>query len=197
MASFTSWSLFPYIFNQDRSKFYINSHNRLLKWDSLSTKDEDDNSIRNDFETYLQVREFITKNHPQLVHIGLSGTDTYGHKKMYDRYLCQAHLADNIIAGLWHLVQSSAFYKNKTTFIITTDHGRGRGVNGWDKHGFLVKGSSQTWLAMIGNGVKKIGECKEPLQLYQRQIVGTIGRFLNLNSYSNYSLPLYYFTAFK
>jgi hypothetical protein len=163
----------------------------------LVIEDDNNNSLRNDFDTYTQAKEFILKNHPRLVHVGLSGTDTYGHKKMYDRYLYQAHLADNIIAGLWQLVQSSVFYRDKTTFIITTDHGRGESVDNWYKHGFLVPGSSQTWMAMLGNGVRKIGECKEPTQLYQKQIAGTIGHFLNITSYNNYSLPITYFTAFK
>jgi hypothetical protein len=116
---------------------------------------------------------------------------------MYDHYLYQAHLADNIIAGLWELVQSSSFYRNKTTFIITTDHGRGKNASEWYRHGLLVSGSSQTWVAMLGNGVKRIGECKEPVQLYQKQIAGTIGYFLNITSYNDYSLPFSYFTALK
>jgi hypothetical protein len=197
VASFTSWSLFPYIFNKNRSGFYINSSNAILEPDSLIMRDDDNNSFRNDYETYTQAKEFILKNYPRLVHIGLSGTDTYGHKKMYDHYLYRAYLADNIIAGLWELVQSSSFYRNKTTFIITTDHGRGKNAGEWYRHGFLVSGSSQTWVAMLGNGVKKIGECKEPVQLYQKQIAGTIGYFLNIPSYNNYSLPFSYFTAFK
>jgi hypothetical protein len=195
VASFTSWSLFPYIFNKSRSGFYINSSNEVIQTDSLITKDDDNNSLRSDFETYKQAKEFIIKNHPRLVHIGLSGTDTYGHRKMYDHYLFQAHLADNIIAGLWELVQSSSFYRDKTTLIITTDHGRGNNINDWDKHGFLIGGSSQTWIAMLGNGVKKIGECKEQVQLYQKQIAGTMGYFLNLTSYNKYSFPFSYFTA--
>ena len=197
VVSFASWSLFPYIFNKDRSGFYINSSKTILQPDSLGMKDDDNNSLRHDYETYTQAREFILKHHPRLVHIGLSGTDTYGHKKMYDQYLYQAHLADNIIAGLWELAQSSSFYRNKTTFIITTDHGRGENTKDWYKHGLLVPGSSQTWVAMLGNGVKPIGECKEPVQLYQKQIAGTIGHFLNITSYNNYSLPFSYFTAYK
>jgi hypothetical protein len=197
VASFTSWSLFPYIFNKDRSGFYINSSNAILEPDSLSMRDDDNNSLRNDYETYTLAKDFILKNHPRLIHIGLSGTDTYGHRKMYDHYLYQAHLADNIIAGLWELVQSSSFYRNKTTFIITTDHGRGKSSTDWYRHGLLVRGSSQTWVAMLGNGVKKMGECKEPVQLYQKQIAGTIGYFLNITSYNNYSLPFSYFTVFK
>jgi hypothetical protein len=196
VASFTSWSLFPYIFNKQRSEFILNSQDKLFENCTGSTiKDDDKNSIRNDYKTYTLAKNYIITNHPRLVHIGLSGTDTYGHKKRYDHYLYQAHLADKIIEELWHLVQSIPFYANNTTFIITTDHGRGATANSWYKHGFFVRGSSQTWVALLGNGVKNIGERKNPVQLYQKQIAGTIGYLLNISSFNNYSFPINYFTA--
>ena len=118
-----------------------------------------------------------------------------GIKKQYDYYLYQAHLADKIVAGLWHMVQASPFYRDNTTFIITTDHGRGSSDENWYKHGFLVNGSSQTWAALVGNGIKSIGECRQAIQLYQKQVAGTRGYFLNANAYKNYSFPLSYFTT--
>jgi hypothetical protein len=195
VASFTSWSLFPYIFNKRRSKFFINSHDKLFETFSAIMKDDDNNSIRNDFETYTAARNYIISHHPRLVHVGLSGADTYGHKKQYDHYLYQAHLADEIISGLWELVQASSFYRNKTTLVVTTDHGRGASDNNWYKHGLLVKGSSQTWAALLGTGVRSIGECKRPAQLYQKQLAGTIGYFLNITSFNNYTFPISYLTA--
>ena len=198
VASFTSWDLFSYIFNKGRSNFHLNSQHKLFDDPSgIVFKDDDNNAIRNDFDTYETARKYIIQHHPRLVHIGLSGTDTYGHQRRYDHYLYQAHLADRIIEGLWYLVQSSSFYRNRTTFIITTDHGRGAGRNNWYKHGLLVRGSSQTWAALIGNGVRALGENKRPAQLYQKQIAGTIGYFLNLASFNNYSFPVSYFSAIK
>lgn len=203
VVSFASWDMFPYIFNQQRSGLYVNSHDPLLKKKNqnlsfaISTAETNDPSLRNDAATYFAAKEYILAHHPQLVHIGLSGTDTYGHRRRYDDYLYQANLADKIIGQLWQLVQSSTFYRNRTTFIITTDHGRGSTSKNWYKHGLLVKGSSQTWLALLGNGVRKFGEYKQAVQLYQKQIAGTIGYFLNVTSYSNYSLPINYFTAIK
>ena len=79
--------------------------------------------------------------------------------------------------------------------MITTDHGRGDKRHNWYKHGMFVSGSSQTWLALMGNGVRKLGECKQPVQFYQKQLAGTIGYFLNITSYSNYALPISYFKA--
>ena len=149
---------------------------------------------RNDFETYSAAKEYTSTHHLRVVHIGLSGTDTYGHKKQYDYYLYQAHLADKIIAGLWQIVHASSFYRDNTTVIITTDHGRGSSDNSWYNDGMLVRGSSQTWAALIGNGIKSIGESSQAIQLYQKQVAGTMGYFLNATSYKNYSFPLSYFT---
>ena len=197
VASFTSWGLFPFIFNKDRSTFYLNSQNRIFEGNSSSffKKDNDNNSIRNDFETYSAAKEYILSHHPRVVHIGLSGTDTYGHKKQYDYYLYQAHLADKLIAGLWRFVQACPFYRDNTTFIITTDHGRGSSDNSWYNHGMLVSGSSQTWAALIGNGIRSVGESRQAMQLYQKQVAGTMGYFLNATSYKSYSFPLTYFTT--
>lgn len=199
VASFTSWSLFPYIFNKNRSGFYVNSENNLFEgnFSAPVLKDEENNSLRIDSDTYEAAKNYIIKNHPRVLHIGLSGTDTYGHKKQYDRYLYQAHLADKIISGLWNLVQSSLFYRDNTTFIITTDHGRGSSDDNWYKHGLLVKGSSQTWVALLGNGIKSLGENKRPAQLYEKQVAGTMGYLLNITSYNNYSFPINLFSAVK
>lgn len=199
VASFTSWEMFPYIFNQKRSKLHVSSHNRLSQKNMLSfflnkkTKYNNDTALHHDLATYAAAKDYILKHHPRLVHIGLGGTDEYGHKRQYHNYLYQAHLADNVIAWLWQLVQSSSFYRDKTTFIITTDHGRGANKKDWHKHGIFVKGSSQTWMAFLGNGIRNMGECRNRVQLYQKQLAGTIGHFLNVTSYNNYSVPVSYF----
>jgi hypothetical protein len=196
VASFTSWDMFPSIFNVKRSKLFINSRNTLFQGEEIKASnnhDEDDASIRSDYSTYEAAKKYITERQPSVMHIGLSGTDAYGHKKQYTDYLFQAHLADNIIRWLWDFVQSMPLYHNRTTFVITTDHGRGNKKDSWYKHGLFVSGSSQTWMALLGNGIRSIGECKRPEQLYQSQLAGTIGYLLNVLSYRNYSLPVSYF----
>ena len=59
-------------------------------------------------------------------------------------------------------------YKDNTTLLITTDHGRGKKDNSWTSHGSFIAGSSETWLAMIGPGLQPLGEVKEDQQLYQK-----------------------------
>ena len=99
------------------------------------------------------------------------------HQGRYDLYLEKANLADKIIADLWHWVQTTPGYANNTSFIITTDHGRGR-KNKWVSHNEFIKGSSQTWMALIGPGIMPLGEVKETNQLYQQQLAQCIAHLL-------------------
>ncbi len=72
-----------------------------------------------------------------------------------------------------------AAYKDKTTLIVTCDHGRGDEVKSeWTSHGQKIKGASELWLAAMGPDTKAMGEVKEPGQLYQRQIATTIAALL-------------------
>ncbi len=204
IAAFTSWNLFPFILNAERSKLYINSGYSNDQMENVSRTQEalkllkqnaemDHKSTRNDMLTYLTAKDYIMKNLPKVVYLALGGTDEFGHDKNYGQYLKEAHQADRIIRDLWNLVQQSAFYRNNTTFIITTDHGRGSSGSNWYKHGFFVPGSSQTWIAMIGKGVRAIGEHAARTQLYQKHIAGTIGYLLGVTSYRSEIIPSTYF----
>lgn len=182
IASIASWELFPYIFNQKRSKIFLNSGKRA--------GGQSEKGVRSDSSTYAVAQAYILRHQPRVLHLGLSGTDEAGHQKDYGQYLREAHLADQIIARLWELVQSLGFYKNKTTFIITTDHGRGNESSNWFKHGFFIPGSSQTWIALLGNNIAPLGESNRSEQLYSRQIAGTISYLLRVSRFGRPTLPL-------
>jgi len=201
IASFTSWNVFPYILNEERSKVHVNSGyepsvqgeltRTQMALNKLQSQPEyEDQHERSDLLTFLAAREYILKNQPKIMHIGLGGTDSYGHQRKYDQYLKEANQADKIIADLWSLVQSLPFYRDNTTFIITTDHGRGNKVNTWHKHGMFVNGSSQTWIMMLGKGIKALGERDGKSQFYQKHIAGTVGYLLGVKSFSKQMLPV-------
>jgi hypothetical protein len=78
-------------------------------------------------------------------------------------------------------VQSHDHYRNKTTFIIATDHGRGTiPLETWKNHGTEIKGADEVWLAVIGPDIIARGEVKTKMQYYQNQIAGTIAYLLGL-----------------
>jgi hypothetical protein len=202
VAAFTSWNLFTYILNERRSGVHINCRNdkkaaSVFKKSAAALPHfyDKNGNTRNDWTTFTTARDYIMKHQPKMVFISLGGTDEYAHQKKYDAYLQQAQLADTIIAELWNLVQSSSFYKGQTTFVITTDHGRGGAENNWHKHGFLTKGSSETWMALLGNGIQPVGEHTTAMQLYQAQVAGTVSNLLGVRSFERQSIPVSFYTA--
>lgn len=188
VAAFTSWNIFPYIFNKKRSSFTINSGYQNIDDVDSSEANNLINEVqdavvkkthtRHDELTFLSSMEYIKTHKPRVVFLGLGETDEFAHEGKYDMYLQQAAKVDRMIAELWYYVQTDPYYKNNTTFIITTDHGRGKKPATWHTHGVFTKGSGDTWLALIGPGIAPQGEMKIAQQHYQKQIAATVATML-------------------
>jgi len=187
VAAFSSWNIFSAILNEKRSRLPLNSGYEPLPDDSSINNEiinaAQDNILqkkntRYDLLTYLSAREYIEHHQPKVVLIGFGETDEFAHRGRYDLYLQQATQVDRMIAELWYYVQTNSFYRNKTTFIITTDHGRGRRTSAWYRHGIFTGGSGETWFAIIGPGIMPEGEIKYAQQSWQKQIAPLIAQIL-------------------
>ena len=194
VVAFTSWDVFPYILNEKRSRLRVNSGYENMNEDNevqrLVNKVEnesvyDKTETRQDELTFITAKEYVQQFRPSVVYLSFGETDEMAHKGRYDLYLERAAQTDKMIGELWHWVQSTAPYKDHTTFIITTDHGRGKSSSKWTSHGFFISGSSQTWLALIGPNIKPVGEIKVPGQIYQKQIAQTIANLVGENFQAN------------
>ena len=179
VAAFSSWDVFPYILNAKRSGLPINSGYDSLALDTeraglLNQLQEEGiykkEHTRHDRLTFIAAKEYMAEKHPRFVFLGLGETDEFAHQGRYDLYLQQANEFDRMIGELWHWIQTDPEYKDKTTLIITTDHGRGKRPSKWTSHGFHVKGSSQTWMALLGPNIPALGEVKENQQLWQKDV---------------------------
>jgi hypothetical protein len=191
VVAFSSWSAFPYILGKQRNELPVFSGYETLPDTSNNSTLQMINEVQNkivvekkatryDAITFLAAKEYIKQHQPKVVFISLGETDDSAHGSRYDNYLQEAAQVDKMIADLWYFIQTSPAYKNNTTLLITTDHGRGYKTNQWNKHSFLVKGSGEAWLAVIGPGIKPLGEIKEPRQLFQKQIANSIAALLGV-----------------
>lgn len=190
VAAFATWDVFPYILNKQRSGIYVNADvdsfyfntpafNLLNDLQSLTTRPI---GVRPDVFTYVAAREYLKQYKPKVLYIAFDETDDYAHAGMYDQYLMSAQAQDAMIADLWKTVQSLPQYKNKTTLLITCDHGRGDSIKAeWKDHGEKIKEASGIWIAALGPCVQAKGEVKEAGQLYQRQMATTIAALLGIN----------------
>jgi hypothetical protein len=180
VAAFTSWDVFPFILDRKKGSFVLNSghqnidgklsQNESMLNDVQSKVIGEKTETRYDELTYIACREYVIKKKPSVVFLSFSGTDNAGHDKNYNQYLKEASNADRMIGELWNLVQQIPEYAGKTTFLITTDHGRGAKASNWHKHGFFVPGSSETWMALLGPSIVPQGELRVNDQLYQKNI---------------------------
>ncbi|MEO7308019.1 MAG: hypothetical protein ABIR78_07820 [Ferruginibacter sp.] len=188
VVAFTSWDVFPYILNEQRSGILVNSGYDTInasmpsKEEALINRTELEgepqiSTTRFDQLTFLVAKEYIRKNSPRVTYLGLGETDEFAHLGRYDLYLEQANKIDMMLAELWHWVQTTPGYAGNTTFLITTDHGRGR-KNNWTSHGEFITGSTQTWLAVMGPRLQPLGEMKERQQLYQQQLATAIAHLV-------------------
>lgn len=191
VAVFASWQAFHYIINPKRSGLHLNAGNDTAT-SRLTSREKYLNimqagtpspwkATRFDKFTHSYAIEYLKKNHSRLVLIAYGETDEFAHQGKYDKYLQAVRQIDNYIKEIWEWVQSNDNYRDKTTLIITTDHGRGAGKHSWRGHGIGRSGSNQTWFAILGPDTQSLGEIKSKNHYYTSQIANTIAAFLNLN----------------
>jgi hypothetical protein len=193
VAAFCSWDVFPFIINDKRSNIPVNAGFMEATGNDLTLKERylnelqqvtpsPWNSVRLDVFTHEYAKEYIRKNHPKVLFISYGETDDFAHDGRYDHYLHAAKRTDGFIHDLWKLYQSDPFYRGNTTFLITTDHGRGDLIKKeWTSHGNIIKGSNEIWFAVIGPDTPALGERHDTPLIFQNQVAATAAAFLGLN----------------
>src|SRR5204862_7548200 len=144
-AAFGTWDVFADIFNRSRTKRVIRAgwevppkprsprvtlldelyRSTMRLWGDLA------------YDSFMQadVIDYLYTSHPRLLFVGYGETDEWAHAGRYDQVLHSAHRFDGFVAQLWRALQSDGEYRDRTTLIITTDHGRGSGPTEWKSHG--------------------------------------------------------------
>lgn len=194
VAAFSTWQTMPFILRKDISGIHINSGKDKAEGEGLTRRERKLNKVTDHYHnphgdrfdkfTFQYAIEYMRRNTPRVTFISFDETDEHGHGGRYDEYLKSAHAADSMIAHLWSWIQSHSDYKDKTTMIITTDHGRGTSARGWRGHALLFRGSAQVWMAVIGPDTPPTGEVKTSMRLKLNQVAATIAMLLN-HDYKN------------
>jgi hypothetical protein len=186
---FGTWSVFHDIFNEDRSHLPIRSGTTLV--DAGDASDSGRlleqlyaTTTRLEFEdpydSFLSValRRHLEKHHPRVLFVGFGDTDNFAHLGHYDMVLNAAHNFDGFLGALWREMQAIPAYRDKTTFIVTADHGRGSGPEDWKEHGVDQKGSQNIWIGVLGPDTPPLGERHDVPPVTQAQIAATVAAAL-------------------
>jgi len=197
VAVFASWEAFPAIFNVGRSGLNVNAgytdfaenhiDDRLKFLNELQHKAPHYlGDTRIDFMTFEFGKEYLKEYKPRVLYLAFDETDDMAHAGNYKMYLSQAHQEDAYLQELWQYIQTDPAYKNKTTLIITCDHGRGDvSPDAWRSHGSMIKNSEQTWLAVIGPDTPADGIIQTQTTTYHKQLAQTIAMLLGFDFKKN------------
>lgn len=148
-----------------------------LQWIMLTPWD----TVRFDATTFGFALEHLKTQKPRLLYIALGETDDWSHLKRYDRYIEMAHYLDICLASIWNTVQSMDDYRNCTTIMIATDHGRGDSPADWTDHGEKIRASGDVWVAAFGPDTPHKGELSNTPNHFQASVGATVLRYLGLD----------------
>ena len=189
VSVFATWAIFKDILNVSRSHLPLQVgwdlpyHGDLSERQALlnrlyqTTTRLDDEDVYDAFQQ-VPLLDSFAKQQPHVLFVGYGETDNWAHSGRYDLVLHSAHLFDHFVAELWEHLQALPAYRDRTTFIITTDHGRGSGPTEWKEHGKEQKGSENIWIAVLGPDTPPLGERSHTAEVHQAQIADTVAALL-------------------
>ena len=192
VMAFGGWDVFPSIINETRSGIPVNSGFTPAKGSMLSESEKLLNrlqqeirgpweSVRLDPFTHHYALEALRIQKPSILYLAYGETDDWAHDGKYDEYLKSAKQTDAYLKEIWETIQADPFYRNKTTMLITVDHGRGTSKESWKSHGADVPGAGEVWLIAIGPDTPSLGEIKQEGQWHSAMLARTIFRLLGLD----------------
>ena len=189
VAIYGTWSVYDNIFNKRRSGLKMQTgwtppqkkvpetpRDALLRELYHTTTRFDEEDLGNSL-LQISLLDYVKAAHPRVLFVGYGETDNWAHQGRYDLVLDSAHRFDYFVRQLWDTLQAMPQYQGNTTFIITTDHGRGSGLTEWKEHGVAEKGSENIWIAVLGPDTAPLGERTHIAPVTQAQIAATVAAF--------------------
>jgi hypothetical protein len=190
VAAFTSWDVGPHISASREGAVLANGGYQAFESADPAVKRlsamqfemlTDWDTVRHDYVTFHLAMAHLAAARPRALYLMLGETDDWAHDGRYDRVLQTLALTDAWFKELWTWLQSQDDYRDKTTILITTDHGRGNTPKDWGTHGEKIEGAQYTWLAAIGPDFKPRGEWRDTPTVYTNQVAATMAAVMGVD----------------
>ena len=190
VAVFASWSVFNAISESRAGTIIINAGFEAYEHPDASVKALSRmqfetptpwDTVRHDVYTARLAMAHLATYKPRVLYLALGETDDWAHDGRYDRVLDAFVRSDTILEDLWTWLQTQDEYRGRTSLLITTDHGRGRGREGWRNHGAKHAGSEDTWMALVSPLMSRRGEWRAHAPLEARQVAATLAQWMGID----------------
>jgi hypothetical protein len=144
VATFTTWDKIPlaveHVAGATRTTVFANTKPGVFDADKT---------------LFPMALSYLKANKPRFLYISLGDADDWGHANDYPMYLRTMREYDDDLVALFNTLSSMGDYGKRTTVIVTTDHGRGKGA-AWKDHGGNPDGMA-IWAYAAGPTVKPTG----------------------------------------
>ena len=187
VAAFGAWDVLPSIVNTARSGITVGSGFTPVAT-PRTDRERAINELASDLPAYWEYGTFdapivyaaleaLRTSKPRVLYVMLGEGDEWAHAGRYDLYLDATVRADRFLQRIWETLQSLPEYRDKTTLLVTTDHGRGATTTDWTDHGRKVPAAENTWMAALGAGVPPLG-VRQDITVTTSQLAATIAAVL-------------------
>jgi hypothetical protein len=183
VAVFGSWETFNWIAERQEGGITVNAGFEAYSTDDpylaqLNALQVDTAtpwaSVRHDVYTHRFAMAHLARHRPRVLYVAFGETDDWAHDGRYDQTLEALHRTDARIGELWGWLQADPVYRDRTTLLVTVDHGRGRTAKDWTSHGAAVPGAEEMWIGCFGAAVGRRGELRDHPPIGQRQVAATV-----------------------
>jgi hypothetical protein len=191
VAVFASWNMFHYIVATNPGALFVNAgYERAIFQSSPQTDAYNrlqftarflEDNARHDAFTFGLAMDYLDRQQPEHLYVSFDETDDWAHARRYDRVLQSLEFVDQALNDLWTYLQNSPKYKDSTTLVVTTDHGRGSTLQDFSGHGPKVAGAEQIWVFFIGPDTPATGEFAPSTRCQQRDIAPTMLGLLGID----------------
>ena len=183
VAAFGSWDVLPSIVNTARSGIPVGTGFNPVP-SPKTDRERAINELAVDLPAYWSYGPFdapmvyaaletLRTSKPRVLYVMLGEGDEWAHAGRYDLYLDATFRGDRFVQRFWETLQSLPEYKDRTTLLLTTDHGRGATVGDWNDHGRKVPAAETTWMAALGPSVAPLG-IRDAVTVTTSQFAATI-----------------------
>jgi hypothetical protein len=179
VAAFTSWDAFDAILDRSGSGLRVDVGTSVSRVPTLIERLRAEvpppwkDGVFDAFVFHAAL-EHLRSHDPRVLYVALGDTDEWAHAGRYDRYLDAVRRSDRWLRELWETVAARPGWAGQTSLVVTTDHGRGDGPEGWGRHGAEVAGAEGVWVAVLGPGTPALGEREGHAPLTLAQVAATV-----------------------
>jgi hypothetical protein len=183
VAAFASWNVFSAIVEHEEGALVVNAGYQPYESPTPAMRIESArqfetptpwDSVRHDAYTFRFAMDHLDRQRPRVLYLALGETDDWAHDGRYDRVLETYTRTDQYLKQLWEWLQAQPEYRDRTSILITTDHGRGKTPADWRDHGAKVVGAGETWMAFVSPSWPRRGEWRQHAPITASQAAATL-----------------------